>query len=34
MEEDLINLSTPDLHLLHETFSVVRNNSEYKGSEV
>ena len=34
MEEDLVNLTTQDLHLLHETFSVIRNHSEYRGSEV
>ena len=34
MEEDIVNLTTQDLHLLHETFAIIRNNSEYRGSEV
>lgn len=34
MEEDIVNLTTQDLHLLIDTFAIIRNNSEYRGSEV
>ena len=34
MEEDLMAVPLNDLTLLYETFLVVRNAGEYKGSEV
>ncbi len=34
MEEDLLSLSNADLQLLYETFLVVKNQTDYKNSDV
>ena len=34
MDEDILSLTNADLHLLYETFLVVKNPSEYKNSDV
>lgn len=34
MEEDLLSLSNSDLQMLYETFLVVKNQTEYKNSDV
>ena len=34
MEDDILSLSNTDLNLLYQTFLVVKNQSEYKNSDV